>query len=357
MSQRNLRNAIPATIVLTVLLSLLVGGQATTPPQPAQPKAMAKRKPTTRKTKLPPQPAQPVQQAQPAPPQAAPPEAAPSQPTQPQPAQPQPPQPEAAPAQPPQPQAQPQVPQAAPNQPPTVPAPPPPQALSPQPSSLPQPSPDPQSAPQSALPTTPANVAPATPGGAGASLSPKKPGVLRIGVVLPITQISPDASLALSDAIRQLLMSYLNGPIAEAIPLEARVPVQLEVEAKQKECDFVVYSAVGREQRSSSFAKIMKNATPVVGLIPGTGAATAAAGTATTAATTTDKVLKAATDLSGNIKAKDEVSVAFKLTAPGQATPKLNHTLKAKAKTDGDQVLSALLAEAANAVLQAATQK
>jgi hypothetical protein len=234
-----------------------------------------------------------------------------------------------------------------------VPAQPPPQALSPQPSSLPQPSPD----PQSALPTTPANVAPAPASGAGASLSPKKPGVLRIGVVLPITQISPEASLALSEAIRQVLMSYLNGPVAEAIPLEARVPVQLEVEAKQKECDFVVYSAVGREQRSSSFAKIMKNATPVVGLIPGTGAATAAAGTATTAATTTDKVLKAATDLSGNIKAKDEVSVAFKLTAPGQATPKLNHTLKAKAKTDGDQVLSALLAEAANAVLQAATQK
>jgi hypothetical protein len=320
MLKRSLLHAIPATILLTALLSLLVCGQGTTPPQPSKPKATAKRKPATRKTTPPPQPAQSVQPAQPASPQAA-----PSQPAQPQPAQ-----LETVPSQPALPPSQ------------------------PQPTQL-QPAP-----PQAQPPVTQVNVAPApaSPSGAVTSVSPKRPGVLRIGVVLPITQISPDSGLALSEAIRQLLISYLNGPIAEAIPLEARVPVQLEVEAKQKECDFVVSSSVGREQRSNSFAKLVKNATPVIGLIPGTGAATTVAGAASTAAaTTTDKVLKAATDLSGNIKAKDEVSVTFKLTAPGQATPKLAHVLTGKAKTDGDQVLSTLLAEAANAVLQAATQK
>ena len=160
----------------------------------------------------------------------------------------------------------------------------------------------------------------------------------------------------MNEAVRQLLMSYLNGPIAEAIPLDGRVPVQAELEAKQKECDFVFYSAVGRRQRSSGFAKFMRTATPMVGMIPGGAATTTAAGAAG-AATTTDRVLKTATDLSGNIKARDEISVEFKLTAQGNATPKLANVMKAKAKTDGEQVISTLLAEAANAVLQAATQK
>lgn len=221
----------------------------------------------------------------------------------------------------------------------------------------PQPQPQP---PQQQSPQTPAAPSdPAQPAQAAATipaLGPKKPGVARIGVVLPITQISQDSGLAFNEAIRQLLISYLNGPAAEAIPLDARLPVQAEMEAKQKECDFVFYSAVGRRQRSSGFAKFMKTATPVVGMIPGGGATTTVAGAAG-AATTTDRVLKTATDLSGDIKAKDEISIEFKLTAQGGPTPKLANVMKAKAKKDGDQVLSTLLAEAANAILQAVTQK
>lgn len=234
----------------------------------------------------------------------------------------------------------------------------------PQPAQQPQPQPQqqpqqpqqpqPQSPQTPAAPTDPAQPAQAV--AAVAALGPRKPGVARIGVVLPITQISQDSGLAFNEAIRQLLISYLNGPAAEAIPLEARVPAQAEVEAKQKECDFVFYSAVGRRQRSSGFAKFMKTATPVVGMIPGGGATTTAAGAAG-AATTTDKVLKTATDLSGAVKARDEISVEFKLTAQGGAAPKIANALKAKAKKDGDEVLSALLAQAANAVLQAAMQK
>ncbi|MGH9845768.1 MAG: hypothetical protein ACREEM_44245 [Blastocatellia bacterium] len=228
------------------------------------------------------------------------------------------------------------------------------QPQQPQQEQLQQRPPQPQSAQPPAAPSDPAQ--PAQVAAAAPTLGPKKPGVVRIGVVLPITQISQDSGLAMNEAIRQVLISYLNGPAAEAIPLDARVPVQAEVEARQKECDFVFYSAVGRRQRSSSFAKFMKTATPVVGMIPGGGATTTAAGAVGTA-TTTDKVLKTATDLSGAVKAKDEISVEFKLTAQGGATPKLANVMKAKAKKDGDQVLSTLLAEAANAVLQAATQK
>jgi hypothetical protein len=61
--------------------------------------------------------------------------------------------------------------------------------------------------------------------------------------------------------------------------------------------------------------------------------------------------------VSGAIKAKDEVSVEFKLARQGGSSAKIAIVLKATAKKDGDQVLSTLFAEAANAALQAVTQK
>jgi hypothetical protein len=187
-------------------------------------------------------------------------------------------------------------------------------------------------------------------------LGPKKPGVLRIGVVMPITEVQ-NSGFGLNEAIRGLLIGYLNGPAAEAVPLDGRVPVQLEMESKQKECDYIFYSAVRRRQHSSSFATLLKTATPVIGMIPG-GAATTAAGAAGAAgASTTDMVLKTATDVSGIVKAKDEVSVEYKLAAQGALSAKVANVLKATAKKDGDQVLSTLLAQAANAALQAVTQK
>jgi hypothetical protein len=174
---------------------------------------------------------------------------------------------------------------------------------------------------------------------------------------MPITEIQ-NSGFGLSEAIRGLLISYLNGPAAEAVPLDGRVPVQLEMESKQKECDYIFYSAVRRRQHSSSFATLLKTATPVIGMIPGGGAATTAAGAAGAAgASTTDMVLKTATDVSGIVKAKDEVSVEYKLAAQGALSAKVANVLKATAKKDGDQVLSTLLAQAANAALQAVTQK
>ncbi len=174
-------------------------------------------------------------------------------------------------------------------------------------------------------------------------------------MVLPVTEMQ-NGGPALNEAIRGLLISYLNGPAAEAIPLDGRIPVQVEVESKQKECDFIFYSVVTRRQRSSGLSTFLKSATPLIGMIPGGGAPATAAGAAGTA-TATDQVLRTATDVSGAIKARDEVSVEFKLAAQGTVAPKAANVLKATARKDGDDVLSTLLAQAANAALQVVIQK
>ena len=53
----------------------------------------------------------------------------------------------------------------------------------------------------------------------------------------------------------------------------------------------------------------------------------------------------------GQIKSKDDVTVQYQLVATGQTSPVLQNTLQGKAKSDGEEVLTPLLQQAATAVL------
>jgi hypothetical protein len=342
MLKRKLINSISAIVAAVVMSSLPAFGQGQ-PPQPPSPKskAGAKRKPAKRQIaprSQPTQPAQPAMAQQPSPP--------PEQ----------------------QPAASPQAPQP-PN--------------------------------QQAQITPPADVAtaPATPITAPAPAAPantKRPGVIRLGLVAPITPLKQGGpGNEFSEAIRQSLAAYFSSPVSETVPLEARVPVLAELEARQKECDFIFYSTVTERQRSNDLAKFMAVAAPVADLASSqrsasnkaapvkpsataTGepaAATTAAPTATepappatlgtpapatkekSAPVTAENALKAVTDLSNKVTAGAEVVFEFKLVEPGAEKPKLAKALKAKVQKEGDDALSALLAQAANDVLQATIKK
>jgi hypothetical protein len=341
MLKRRLISSISATVAAIVLSSLLAFGQGQ-PPQPPAPKstATAKRKPAKRQTTArsqPTQPAQPATAQQPSPPEQ-------------------------------QPVAPPQAPQP----------------------------PD-----QQAQTAPPADVAaaPATPVTASAPAAPasaKRPGVIRLGIVAPITPLKQGGpGNEFSEAIRQSLAAYFNSPVSETVPLEARVPVLAELEAKQKECDFILYSTVTERQRSNDLAKFMAVAAPVAGLAASQGSAsnkapavkssatgTGEPATATTAGPTTtettppttpgtpapattekaapidpEKALKAATDLSNKMTAGNELVFEFKLVEPGVEKPKLAKALKAKVEKDGADTLSPLLAQAVNDVLQVTIKK
>ena len=59
----------------------------------------------------------------------------------------------------------------------------------------------------------------------------------------------------------------------------------------------------------------------------------------------------------GQIKSKDDVTVEYQLYPTGQGQPKLQNSLKAKAKSDGEDVLTPLIQQAANTILTEVTKK
>jgi hypothetical protein len=180
---------------------------------------------------------------------------------------------------------------------------------------------------------------------ATAALGPKKPGVVRIGVVMPSAQLGQGASgVDASMPVRNTLVQFLSSPSIEIAALEARAPQQVELEAQRKECDYVLYTGVAQKKGGGGgFGGFLKKAAPVVaaasvGVYGNQGETVAANGTTA--------------DVSSAIKAKDEITVEYKLmSASGGSTPKTANTLKAKAKTDGEDVLTPLIRQVATAVL------
>jgi hypothetical protein len=59
----------------------------------------------------------------------------------------------------------------------------------------------------------------------------------------------------------------------------------------------------------------------------------------------------------GQIKSKDDVTVDYQLYPTGQAQPKLQNSLKGKAKSDGEDVLTPLIQQTATAILTDVTKK
>ncbi|HEU4594713.1 MAG TPA: hypothetical protein VFS10_06060 [Pyrinomonadaceae bacterium] len=185
-----------------------------------------------------------------------------------------------------------------------------------------------------------------------ATLGPKKPGVVRIGVVMPKAQMGQGASgMDVATPVRNTLVQYLSGPAVEIAVLDARVPQQAELEAREKECDYVLYTGVVQKKGGGGFGGLLKKAAPVASLGGYGGHDGAVAAHVTTTAIYT------AADVSSAVKAKDEITFDFKLMpAGGGSTPKAANTLKAKAKHDGEDVLTPLIEQAATAILNGASK-
>ncbi len=189
------------------------------------------------------------------------------------------------------------------------------------------------------------------------ALPPKQPGVVRIGVIRPLSLIGPEATFDTSAATRDLFISFLAGPLAEVVPIDSRVQIQVVAESKLKDCDYVIYSAIARKRGESGVSKVIGSASPVIGLLPAAGALTGTGKSLTSTMSQAERVLKAATDLSGQIKAKDEVIFEYKLVVTGSTTPMAQKLFKAKAESDGDSVISTLLSDAASAILESVVKK
>ncbi|HEX6124435.1 MAG TPA: hypothetical protein VFZ23_03605, partial [Pyrinomonadaceae bacterium] len=193
-----------------------------------------------------------------------------------------------------------------------------------------------------------------TPPGFVAASSAKREGASRIGLVMPKAQMSSADSAQAAEALRNTFAAYLNSPNIELVALNARLPSQALEEARQSNCDYVLYASLTQKKGGGGmFGKALGNiAGSAIGHVPGgrNAGEAAARSVAVTGVYT-------AADISGSIKSKDELTLEYKLESTDAARPGLASTAKAKAKSDGEDVLTPLVEKAAQAVVDVIARK
>ena len=201
---------------------------------------------------------------------------------------------------------------------------------------------------------------------ASAQTSPKAAGAIRVGIAPSQAQMGQGNNTQgdYGTAIRNSIVLLMSGPAVDIVPLESHLTMQLQAEAAQKQCDYILYSNVVVKRGGGGFGKMLKMAAPaasMMGMAGGMGGALAgqAAGVAAMAAAQSaqDQAMNQLAAFNGQIKSKDDVTVAYRLHAAGQDKPQLQNSLQAKAKSDGEDVMTPLLLKAADAVLTDVTKK
>jgi hypothetical protein len=190
---------------------------------------------------------------------------------------------------------------------------------------------------------------------------------VRIGVVMPKAQLG-QGNTDVAAPTRQLIMSYMAGPVLELVPLEARIPAQIEAEARALNCTHVLYTSVEQKKGGKGLGGMLGKMGPAAAMLPGVGALGSASG-AMAAGIASQAIMQAATQSmqqqamdslmqtqAGSVKAKDEISLQYQLVTIGGAKPVLEDTLTAKAKQDGQDLLSPLVEQLATVAVTAALQ-
>ncbi|CAN5398916.1 hypothetical protein BH10ACI2_BH10ACI2_17160 [soil metagenome] len=184
---------------------------------------------------------------------------------------------------------------------------------------------------------------------APAAISSKKAGTVRIGVAVKTTAVGEGITANdLSAAIQNTIGSYLKGTKVEVVPLEAKLAAAQAGEAKEKECDFVLVATAAHKKGGGGgfgFGKMLAQTVGQTGIgHTGSVAGNIAGQVATTAIVT-------AGNLSSSVKSKDELSLDLNLQSAADNSSRMTKQFKAKAKADGDDIISAVVEQAAQAIL------
>lgn len=183
----------------------------------------------------------------------------------------------------------------------------------------------------------------------------KKTGVVRIGFTNVKTGAVGEGLNAaeLAGAVQNTLAEYLKSPNVELVALEAKLPSAIDAEAKTKECDFIIYTNVSHKKGGGGGFGMFKKIAPSLGnVIPVAGAGSVAG---VVAGQVTSTLIYTAAGMAANTKAKDEVSLDVKINSISGATT-LAKQYKQKAKGDGDDIITPVIEQAAQAILDATTK-
>jgi hypothetical protein len=214
------------------------------------------------------------------------------------------------------------------------------------------------------MPGQMANVPAAAPVAAPQPLGPKAPGKIRIGVAPTQAQVGhgSNAQGDYGTPIRNSIVLIMSGPAVEVVGLDSHLPIQLQAEAQQKQCDYLLYSTVEvKHSGGGGLGGFMKKAAPLTNMTPvgmmSKAGSMAQAAAQVAAMSAQQQAANQLAQFNGQIKSKDDMSVGYQLIPTGQDKAKLENTLKGKAKTDGEDVLTPLIQQAATTILTEVTKK
>jgi hypothetical protein len=198
------------------------------------------------------------------------------------------------------------------------------------------------------------------------ALGPKAPGKIRVGIAPAQAQLGQgnNAQADYATPIRNAIIFMMAGPAVEIAALDSRIPIQLQAEAQQKQCDYILMSGVTVKHGGGNFGKFMKagnmaaNMNPMVMMTKSMSTMAASQAAAQAAAMTSQQqAVNQLSTFNGQIKSKDDVTVDYQLFPIGQPQPKLQNSLKGKAKSDGEDVLTPLIQQTATNILIEVTKK
>lgn len=176
------------------------------------------------------------------------------------------------------------------------------------------------------------------------TIGPKREGVIRIGVVAVKTGNVAEGMNAqqLALAVQNTLMENLKATTVEAVPIEGTGSIQEE--ARQKQCDYIVFTNVSLKKGGGGFGSLMSSTAGKIASNVGYGSGTAAV-------VATNAVVAAT--VAQNIKAKDEMTLDVRVERPGATTSTFAQQYKGKAKSGGEDIITPLVQQAAQATLAA----
>jgi hypothetical protein len=197
---------------------------------------------------------------------------------------------------------------------------------------------------------------------AGAALA--KTATPVVCIALPKAQLGQgnNAAVDVSEPVRTTLGQFMAGPSIQLVRLEARVPIQIDAEAAEKNCGFILQSSVVQKKKGGSIFKKLAPFASALPMLGGAGGnmngmvASQVASSAISAGAQQDYMAAMSGAQQSNVKAGDTVTVEYALTKVGSADV-TRKALQAKASQDGEDVIGPMLEKVASEVLTIALAK